>query len=127
MSAVLVDTHIVAWQLLDSPQLTAGERNRLSRSEGAYSSISLYEIGQKVRLNKWPEIAPFVDRLQEIAQSAGLEPLPITASIAANAAALHWPNRDPFDRLIAATAIEHNLPLLSQDRQFTTLPQLRLA
>jgi PIN domain nuclease of toxin-antitoxin system len=34
------------------------------------SAISLFEIGQKVRLGKWPEMAPFL-RLISLAQEQG--------------------------------------------------------
>jgi PIN domain nuclease of toxin-antitoxin system len=38
--------------------------------------------------------------------------------------ALSWSNRDPFDRIIAATAIARRCPLVSSDAVFDTLPHL---
>ncbi|MDC0325242.1 PIN domain-containing protein [bacterium] len=33
-------------------------------------------------------------------------------------AVIDWAHRDPVDRLIAATAIEYNVPVLTKDRVF---------
>ncbi len=38
--------------------------------------------------------------------------------IARQAALLEWPHRDPFDRIIAATALEAGAPLVSKDASF---------
>ena len=40
------------------------------------------------------------------------------------AAKLAWPHRDPFDRFIAATAMELKVPLLSADAAFDDLKTL---
>jgi PIN domain nuclease of toxin-antitoxin system len=52
--------------------------------------------------------------------------LPVTPAIALRAAFLDWntggkPHRDPADRHIVATAIEHRLPLLTCDRKIHQL------
>jgi PIN domain nuclease of toxin-antitoxin system len=85
------------------------------------STITLYEIGQKVRLGKWPEMAPKVTTLIEIVRSQGGRLLNVSPEISLAAAALDWSHRDPFDRLIAATAIVHNLTLVSADTVFDDL------
>ncbi len=43
---------------------------------------------------------------------------PVTPAIAARASLMDWSHRDPFDRLIAATAIETGAPLVSVDQFF---------
>ncbi|MGD1898656.1 MAG: type II toxin-antitoxin system VapC family toxin [Phormidesmis sp.] len=50
--------------------------------------------------------------------SAGIELLPITSAIACRAVELSPIHKDPFDRLIIATAIVHNANLASVDRLF---------
>lgn len=46
---------------------------------------------------------------------------PYTGAIAMLAGSIAWDHPDPFDRMIAATAIEMSLPLVSADRAFDGL------
>jgi PIN domain nuclease of toxin-antitoxin system len=80
--------------------------------------VSLYEIGQKVRLGKWPALAPFAAGLLERALGDGFDPLPLSPGAALAAALMDWDHRDPFDRLIAATALAEGLPVVSPDAAF---------
>ena len=45
----------------------------------------------------------------------------LTGAIGQLAGLLDWHHRDPFDRMIAATAIAMNLPLISADPVFDEL------
>lgn len=82
------------------------------------SAISLFEIAQKVRLGKWDAMAPYVDRLVDLADEQNVSLLPVSAAISTSAATFDWPHRDPFDRLICATAMIEGLTLISADRAF---------
>ena len=82
------------------------------------SPISVYEVTRKAKLGGWPEIFPHLDKL--VAETETLT-APFTRAIAARAALLAWRHRDPFDRLIAATAIELRYPLVSKDAEFDSL------
>jgi PIN domain nuclease of toxin-antitoxin system len=94
----------------------------LQSAEVVYiSPISLCEIGQKVRLGKWPEMAPFAARLPEILQQQGGLVATLTPEICMTAALLDWEHRDPFDRFLAATSLVNNWPLASADTAFDTL------
>jgi PIN domain nuclease of toxin-antitoxin system len=101
----LLDTHVWAWSL--TLEVKPPERV-LSVTVGAtdlsVSAVTFYEIAQKVRLGKWPTMVEFADRLDELADRQSLEVIPVSGEIARLAGALDWPHRDPFDRLIAATA-----------------------
>ncbi|MDA8413566.1 MAG: PIN domain-containing protein, partial [Desulfobacteraceae bacterium] len=48
----------------------------------------------------------------------GISLLPITPAIASRAVALPEHHSDPQDRIIIASAIEHNAKLMSNDRKF---------
>jgi PIN domain nuclease of toxin-antitoxin system len=63
-------------------------------------------------------MAPFVETLEETAIDDGFEVIPLTAHLALKAALLDWNHRDPFDRMIAATALQERVPLVSSDRVF---------
>ena len=82
------------------------------------SPISVYEVARKAELGKWPEVAPHFGALVADGQALSA---PFTRSIAARAGTLPWRHRDPFDRLIAATAIELSYPLVSKDIAFDRL------
>lgn len=118
-TAVLLDTHVWAWSLSDEPLVSDRARAAI---EGAtqvlVSPISFFEIGQKVRLGKWPEMVPFIDRLADLLVQQGAAAAVLDSGVCLAAAALPWPHRDPFDRLIAATALRLNATLVSADTAF---------
>lgn len=89
------------------------------------SAISLFEIGQKARLGKWPEIRPYVASLPSIAEEQGARLLAVTPEISLHAATLHWNHRDPFDRFLYATAHAEQLVLISADTVFDELSRNR--
>lgn len=98
----------------------------LSDADAVYVSvISLFEIGQKVRVGKWPEMERFLPRLTELADRQGARLLEISARSSLLAATLDWVHRDPFDRIIGASAITMGMPLISADTAFDALATIR--
>lgn len=123
---VLLDTHAWAWSMLQDPRLSSTAQQILDgETEIAISPISVFEIGQKVRLGKWPEMKPFAWKLEKYLEWQEAEVAPVTLEIADFAARLHWNHRDPFDRLLAATALVNGWEFLSADKEFESLPALR--
>lgn len=123
MSSYLLDTNAFAMALTDDPRLPGGVRQRMQRATRLLvSAISLYEIGQKVRLGKWPEMGPHVEALAARARDDGYDLLPLTPDMALASAMLDWAHRDPFDRIIGTVALHEGLPLLSSNIAFDDLP-----
>ena len=119
MSGVLLDTHAWIWSLMDSARLGEGVKTAILEADAVHvSPISVYEVVRKARLGKWPEIAPHINALLTERQTVAA---PFTRAVAARAGALEWAHRDPFDRLIAATAIEMGCTLISKDGEFDAL------
>lgn len=119
---VLLDTHTWAWSLTGDARLSASATAAMEQAETvSISAISLFEIGQKVRLGKWPEMEPLVSRLIGLSGEQGGRLLDTSPHASLLAAMLTWEHRDPFDRLIAATAITRGLPLISADAAFDAL------
>lgn len=119
LSAVLLDTHAWVWSLMDPRRLGESARATIEQSDLVYvSPISVYEITQTVRLGRWPEITSHIGVLVADEQAASA---PFSRQIAACAGLLDWAHRDPFDRLIAATAIKVGCPLVSKDEEFDEL------
>ena len=119
MNAVLLDTHAWAWSLTGDRQLSAiaTETIEVARSV-LVSPISFFEIAQKVRLGKWPEMEPFVHRLPAILSEQGGGIAALDPAICTAAGIMPWDHRDPIDRLLAATAIHYNIAIISADLVF---------
>lgn len=94
------------------------------------SAVSLFEINQKVRIGKLDMPAFDAARIA-ILRARGLGILPIDAEIMASAATMAWTHagrdhRDPFDRMIAATALVLAVPVVTSDAAFRDLAQTGL-
>jgi PIN domain nuclease of toxin-antitoxin system len=72
----------------------------------------------KVSLGRLKLTAPLDRFIAEHMAASGFEPLAITLPHAARVAALPRHHRDPFDRLLAAQALEESLDIVSADRVF---------
>lgn len=121
MTSYLIDTHVWAWSLL-SATTTSKMAEIFSDADGLQlSAISLYEIRQKVRLGKWLQMEPYSAVLLDLLERQGIGAISVDAEISQLAGALDWEHRDPFDRLIAASAIRMQMPLVSADEIFDQL------
>ena len=119
---VLLDTQAWTWMLTNDPKLTGAALEAAEAADSVrLSPISFFEVSQKVRLGKWPEMASFLDRLGDLAAGQGILTAPLSPAIAGLAGRMDWSHRDPFDRIIAATAVLSGATLLSADPIFDTL------
>lgn len=117
--ALLLATGPFAMLLMGSRRMNDALRQRIAEQDALHvPAVAFCEIGQKVRLGKWPDMAPFVANLETRARDDGFEILPLTGGLALAAALLDWPHRDPFDRIMAATALAERAPLVSPDTAF---------
>lgn len=116
----LLDTHAALWLLEGNPRLGEVARAALAsetREAVAVASISLLEIAMLARRGAIALVPSVEQGLKAIAQH--LTVLPIDAEIAADAVSVALPQRDPFDRVIVATARAHRLTLVTKDSQIT--------
>ena len=129
MRDVLIDTHVLAWSLVAPSMLGAEAHAVLTSGAVAYvPPCAFHEIALKVRKGRWDAMRPHIDRLDTLAASQGFGVAPFTARMALRAGSMDWDHADPFDRMIAATALEMGLPLVSIDVAFDrlrTLPDWR--
>ncbi|ARO24987.1 twitching motility protein PilT [Rhizobium sp. S9] len=122
MNSLLLDTHAWAWSLTGDKRLSAKAIALIEKAETILvSPISLFEIGQKVSVGKWPEMQPFVGRLPDLLQEQGAIAAALTPDVCLAAAMMDWAHRDPFDRFLAATAMENGIPIISADTIFDEL------
>jgi PIN domain nuclease of toxin-antitoxin system len=122
LNHILLDTHAWAWSMAGDARLSAAAIAAIKQADAVFvSAISLFEIGQKVRLGKWPEMEPFADQLIALADKQGAQWVNVSPQTSLLAATLPWTHRDPFDRIIGATAITQGLTLISTDAVFDSL------
>jgi PIN domain nuclease of toxin-antitoxin system len=79
---------------------------------------SFWEIAIKQSLGKLGLPAAVERYLPEQMSLNGFETLDITFRQTMGTATLPWRHRDPFDRLLAAQALEEKLPIVSRDAVF---------
>ena len=127
VTGLLLDTHALFWALAAPDRLTPAARERIEEPTEALvvSAASAWEIAIKHRSGRWPEAAPFADRLTDHAARLGAAWLTIDAPDALRAGGLAWDHADPFDRMLAAQALGRDLTLVTRDRAFDDLPGLR--
>jgi PIN domain nuclease of toxin-antitoxin system len=126
---VLIDTHYVLWAAINSKRMEAWARKLIADldNEILVSAASVYEISLKVRHGKLPEAVEFEsDLISNIENRLGYTLLPLEAESMMRAARFENPHADLFDRMIAAQAIQNNLPLLSTDPRLDVFGVRRL-
>ncbi len=84
----------------------------------AHSAASAWEITTKHRLGKLPEAGVVALDIPGAIASQGFEELPVSVQDAARAGALQGTHRDPFDRMLVAQALTHDLVLVSSEAHF---------
>jgi len=116
VSAILLDTHVVHWWSAEPKRVSPTAREALEEAdELVVSAISWYELAWLARHERITVTVPIRSWLQGLA--AQLRTIGMTPAIADTAVALpsSFP-RDPADRLIYATVVEHGLGLVTKDR-----------
>jgi len=96
----------------------------MASRELACAAISLWEIGMLVEKGRIPVPAPVDEFLETMITNFALNVLPITPAIAAVATSGRIAVKDPFDRLIGATALVHRAVLVTRDQKLTQVPGL---
>lgn len=121
MINLLLDTHAFIWFMEDNPLLSRNAKRAIENSlNNVFISIaSLYEIAIKLKGGKigfYKPISAFFNDISEY----NLTLLPITEKhlIAYDNIPLILGHKDPFDRLLIATAITDDLSIVSVDNQF---------
>ena len=90
------------------------------------STISLWEVGKKFQIGRLA-LAKDLPSWFEDALTSNLSLLPLTPEIVADAMRLpEFPNRDPGDEIIVATARIHKLTLLTTDTKLKSYRHVRI-
>lgn len=114
----LLDTHAFIWLLRDDPKLRPRVRERIEgRRVALYlSAASVFEIVNKHRTGKLPQLDDLVPHLSRIIEASGLQRLPITEPHVLRSAKLSTTHKDPFDRILMAQALVEDLTFISNEK-----------
>ena len=113
---IVLDTSVLLFWTLDRDRLSRPAARAIANADRiGLSSISIWEIGIKVKREKLAiplAIEEFTDKLEQIDR---LDILPVDARTWIKNLELNWDHRDPADRTIVATASLHACPLVTSD------------
>lgn len=125
---VLLDTHTLLWAVLSphflnkkAAEVIADEHNVIF-----VSAASAWEIATKVRLGRIPGAERLEKEFLDVMEDAGYTLRSIHAEDALRAGRLPSEHRDPFDRMIAAQALEDDIPVISADAKLDTFGVQRI-
>jgi PIN domain nuclease of toxin-antitoxin system len=130
VTVITCDTHVLIYWATDLEKLSplAAEMLERGRVEGALgcADIVLWEVAMLV--DKGRVVLPVsVNRfLEKTSQALRLAVVPISPAIAVRAQDTVFQHKDPADRLIAATAMELDAPLITADRKLAQVAGLRV-
>lgn len=117
---ILLDTQAFLWMSLDSPELTKKAKKAFldENNELYFSLASVWEVAIKVSIGKLSFKKSFEKIILQQFQNNGVNQLHINFRHVVKAAKLPFHHRDPFDRLLAAQALEEKIHILSVDSIF---------
>lgn len=121
---VLLDTHILLWVLTDDPKLSNKAKKLIESAAEIYiSAATFWEMAIKVGLGK---LTVDLEEIREYCLDSGFVELPITLEHAIAVKDLEHHHKDPFDRLIVATAMSEPMKLLTADPQVAQCTSLAI-
>ncbi len=128
--ALLLDTHAALWWLLDSAEMPDATRQAVSAAGAVHvSAATTWEVAIKRAIGKLELTLPDGMTFSGACRAHGFSLTDVSHADAEAVADLPPARRDPFDRLIAATARRRNWTLVTRDPGFAELavPMLWLA
>jgi PIN domain nuclease of toxin-antitoxin system len=123
---IVLDSHIWYWWLMQAHhRLPAGVQRCIEESPRiGVSPVSCFELALAHRRGRLELPLPPQEWFPLALAGSGIELLPLTDSMCVRATRLTDVHRDPFDRIIIATALELNARLASADSLFAGYPEL---
>jgi len=114
---ILVDTHVALWLFNDYENLsqTASDCLRDEKNELYISIASAWEVAIKYGLGKLLEFNGGVKRFLHAIQDNPIQIIGIHSEYVKRVEELLYVHRDPFDRIIIATALCEEMVILTAD------------
>lgn len=128
MKSLLLDTHILLWYINEPNLLSQNLMQAIQHYDEIFvSAVSCFEINWLIthhRINL-PDNLNYASWIANIQRLTDIQFLNITPKIASFSVELPEHHKDPWDRLIIATALIHNLQLASVDEKFVLYNELK--
>jgi PIN domain nuclease of toxin-antitoxin system len=114
---ILLDTHTVLWMVNGYEKLSSSAKELLLNDKHTLfiSVVSLWEVAIKVSLRKLSELDGGVGVVISKLESMPIEVLPISTDCIKTIESLPFIHRDPFDRMLVATALSNDMTILTAD------------
>lgn len=124
---ILLDTHVVLWLVKDRRLLSRpADRAVRASSRRLLADVSLREVALLSHQGRVTLDRDTAEWLDEAVTQLDLEVVPISPRIAARSTRVAQNfHGDPADQLIAATAIELDVPLITADERLRASPAVR--
>jgi PIN domain nuclease of toxin-antitoxin system len=124
---LLLDTHVLIWLAADLSQLPEKAKSaiRFHAAELHVSAITSLEISLLVKNGKLSWGNDPLAFYKRAVSHHGLTEIPVDAEIAWNSAQLPPIHRDPFDRIMIATAQKYGMTILTKDRTIPAYPDVK--
>ena len=120
---MVIDSHTLYWWLELDNELSETARRILNEAaDGSavfyVASVSFWELYRKelrgslkpkMSVRRWPDF---------LSEAKWMDLVDVTPALWLAMTELNWAHRDPADRLIAATALDRGVPVLTKDRAF---------
>ena len=114
---LLIDTHVALWLFNEHENLskTASDCLRDEENELYISVASAWEVAIKYSLGKLPEFSGGVKRFLQAIHENPIEIIGVASEYVEKVEELPYIHRDPFDRIIIATALCEVMTILTAD------------
>ena len=114
---IVADTHAWVWWAAEDEMLSRPALTALAKTDSVgIAAITLWEVAMLVEKNRLMLDRDVLAWLQKAISKTHVVVLPLTPEVAVSATTTpHF--RDPADRLIAATALTHGVPLVTKDER----------
>lgn len=124
---LLLDTHALIWLATDLSQLPENAKAavRFHAAELHVSAITSLEISLLIRNGKLSWGDDPCAFYQRAVSHHGLTEIPVDSEISWNSTQLPSIHRDPFDRILIATAQKYGMTILTKDRTIPTYPNVK--
>jgi len=127
---IIVDTHVIIWDALKPELLSKKAKKSIAQANEEsgiiFCEISLWEIAMLVQKRRISIEAPYQDSIKLVLSSNKYQFQGITPEIAELSSLLSEEiNKDPADRIIAATSLVMGVPLVTADSNLNQSDRLR--
>jgi len=124
---IVLDSHVWFWWInLEHQRLSAFQLENIETADQVgVSAVSCFELALAHRRGRLALPGEQSEWFALALAGSSVDLLPLTPAIAARAVGLPDIHRDPFDRIIIATALELDAKLASVDGLFDDYPELK--